>query len=88
MGELDLLTTTQTEMTSKVDDYSVSSETLDTASETKETPWDFPDFPKYLGYYKQIGPLKQTVDAIAKWTTGKGWTANTEESITDNTEDI
>ena len=74
MADKDLNKTTTGTITKE--DFSVSSQTLDVASSTNETFWDNTDFPQNLGYYKTIPELKKSVDTLAMYTTGKGWTAD------------
>lgn len=64
-----------TDMTNEVQDYVVSSMTTD-SSDTGEYRHYFPNFSKYLGYYKQIPELRAAIDCIATWTIGKGFTAD------------
>lgn len=76
MGELDLLgKSTTTELKTGVPNYSVSYKSVDEAGASKETEWLNSNWSKYLGYYKSIPELKQALDALAIWTAGKGWTA-------------
>lgn len=58
-----------------IEDYSVSSQALDTAS-SDETTWDFPNAQKNIGYYKSIPELKKAIDALADWTTGRGYSTD------------
>lgn len=77
MAELDVGQTTVTDMTGGVKDYSVDTRTTDAAMDQKETYWDNSKASQYLGYYKEIPELKKAIDALAMWTSGKGWTSNT-----------
>lgn len=76
----DISRTTQTSMDTAVLDYSVANKVLDTAQQN-ETSWENSKFTEYLGYYKQIPELKKSIDALAMWTTGKGWVANAETTV-------
>lgn len=76
MAATDLRQLTTTTMASTVNDYSVNPKQVDEASGYGETYWDSPNWTKYLGYYKTIPELKKSVDALACWTAGKGWTAD------------
>jgi len=71
--ENNITQTTTTELNSKVDDFSVNSQTLDEQGKQKETYWDSPNFHEYLGYYKQIPELKKAIDALCYWVAGKGY---------------
>jgi len=71
MTELDIAKTTTTDLDGAGTEYSVSAETLDSAT-TDETFYDFPNASEYLGYYKTIPELKGAIDALAIWTVGKG----------------
>lgn len=70
MSDLNIAKTTVLER--DIDDYSVDPAALDAAT-TDESTWDFKDASQNLGYYKTIPELKKAVDALAMWTTGKGY---------------
>jgi len=57
-------------------DYSVNPVTTDGASEQEETYYDNPKWAQQLGYYKKIPELKTAIDALARWTIGKGFLSN------------
>jgi hypothetical protein len=57
-------------------DYSVAGETLDSATNQKETEYINDNADQYLGYYKTIPELKAAIDAKATWTIGKGFKAD------------
>ena len=59
-------------------EFSVSQMETDAAGEGKETRWYFDKWAQYFGYYKQIPELKSSIDAIAKWTIGRGFQADPE----------
>ena len=40
---------------------------------TGETYWDFPNARTNFDYYQTIPEFKKALDALATWTTGKGW---------------
>ena len=77
--EQDLSNITQTSMKSSVTDYSVQSQTLDTAQ--VEQTYNNPDWTKYLGYYKTIPELKSAIDSFVMWIIGRGYTADTRTTI-------
>lgn len=76
MAELNINSTTTTDLSSSVKEYSPDSANLDIAQEGKETTWDYPYSSMYLGYYKTIPELKKAIDALTSWTVGKGFIAN------------
>lgn len=76
MAQTDVGKTTTTDMNTAVDDYSVSHASIDESDGNIETFYDNPNWGEYLGYYKQIPELKQAIDALARWTAGKGYTAD------------
>lgn len=57
-------------------DFSVDTQSTDSASEQKETTWMNENWPQYFGYYKSIPELASAIDAKATWTVGKGFTAD------------
>jgi hypothetical protein len=73
MGEYSVSSSTTTSMNDDSTlDYSVNAKALDWTG-SKEYEWSFTDAAKNFGYYKTIPELKKAVDALATWTTGKGW---------------
>ncbi len=72
MANNDISNATYGEMSSRVDDYEVDALTLDSPQDQKETTYINSNWNKQLGYYKQIPELKAAIDAVAKWTVGKG----------------
>lgn len=64
------------DMENTVTDYSVDAMTTDGAGDQKETTWNNSEWSSQLGYYKQIPELRAAIDAKARWTVGKGMTAN------------
>lgn len=73
MPERDIYQTTYTGLRTAAEEFSVSSESID-ESQGKEHFYNNDDFYENLGYYKKIPELKQAIDALARWTAGKGWT--------------
>jgi len=53
-------------------DFSVQSQTTDSAGEGKETEWHSQTWAQNLGYYKTIPELKVAIDTKATWTIGAG----------------
>ena len=78
MADLDVEQTQVTNLTNTVEDFMVDSQSLDAATHD-ETPWDFPNASRNIGYYKEIPELKKAIDSLAIWTTGKGWTSEIDE---------
>ena len=81
MADTDLKATSITSLDSSSLNYKVLAKVLDTA-QVNEFSWDNPKWSSYLGYYKQIPELKKSIDALAMWTAGKGWTADNIIKIT------
>jgi hypothetical protein len=76
MADTDINKTTTTSMSTAVSNYTVSSKIVDEPSKTTETVWDNPNWPKYLGYFKAIPEFKEAIRALARWSFGRGFTAN------------
>jgi hypothetical protein len=57
-------------------DYSVDPQTTDAATDQKETTYFNTSYSQQLGYYKKIPELKTAIDALARWTIGKGFSSN------------
>ncbi len=81
----DITQTTQTDMTSVVTDYSVDTAITDGAGEQKETEFSYPDYSKWLGYYKKE-MIKKPIDNFATWVLGLGYTCelSRDQVILDN----
>ncbi len=76
MPETKIDSAVASDLTTAVDDYSVSSETTDGTFEQKETRWSNTTWAQNLGYYKQIPEIRAVIDAKATWTVGKGFIAD------------
>jgi len=76
MADTNIGQTTTTNLDNAIKDYSVSLETPESPY-TDEFYYNNPDFTKYFGYYKAIPELKKAIDALAIWTTGKGFETDT-----------
>lgn len=75
MAELNIAKTSVLDR--EIEDYSVDPISLNNANaNNKDTYWDFPDATQNIGYYKTIPELKKAIDALADYTTGKGYTAD------------
>ena len=70
---------------SALDDYSVDPVQTDGASGSGETTWNNVDWGQQLAYYKKTPRLKSAINAIVKWSLGKGYTTNpiTEKMLLD-----
>ena len=69
MPDLDIgKTTTPTAIT----DFSVSPESTDGVSDTKETIYDNPNFTKFYGLFLATNKVKSSLKSWATWITGLG----------------
>ncbi len=59
-------------LTSTVKDFTVDSQTLDSPGEQAETEWQSRNWPRNLGYYKEIPELRMAIDTKVTWTIGAG----------------
>ena len=75
MTKYDIQQTDKIELNTKVDDFSVNAQTLDSAANQKETEWFDPDWTKKVGYWKTIPEFNGPITALSIWTAGKGYTA-------------
>lgn len=57
-------------------DYSVDTEITDGAGDQKETEYINTNWEIQLGYYKNIPEVRSVIDALARWTVGKGFKSN------------
>jgi hypothetical protein len=81
MADTKIDVSVSSDLTNAIQDYSVSSETTDASSESKETIWFNDKAEQYLGYYKKIPELRSVIDAKATWTVGKGFKADDETTL-------
>ena len=86
MAETDITQAVVSDMTGRVDDFSVDTQLTDAAGDQKETTWVNTKWSQYLGYYKEIPELKKAIDALAIWILGKGYIA--EDDIKDQLDNI
>lgn len=56
--------------------FSVDSVETDGAQEQKETSYMNNEWSQQFGYYKTIPELRASIDALARWTIGKGFNTN------------
>jgi hypothetical protein len=73
MPILNISSSTTSDMTNNVTDYSVGAMNTDAAGNQEETSYINTKWSQYLGYYKQIPELKRAIDARALWTLGRGY---------------
>ena len=76
MASTDIQQTTQTDLSNKVTDYSITPVALDKSEDQKENYWDNPNYDKYNGFYLDVGQYGSAVDAYSTWVVGKGYTAD------------
>lgn len=80
MPTLNISSSTTSDMTNTVTDYSVGAMNTDAAGNQEETSYINTKWSQYLGYYKQIPELKRAIDARALWTLGRGFKAGPRET--------
>lgn len=66
--------TTHTNMNSEVSNFNVSSQQIDEPGMNAFTYWNNDNWTEYISYYKTIPELKKSIDALAMWTVGRGFT--------------
>lgn len=76
MVETNIGSADESNLTSAIKDFSVDSMQTEAEGSNKESYFYFTKWAQYYGYYKQVPELKAAVDAIAKWTIGKGFTSD------------
>ena len=76
MARLDISQTSITDMKGAIQDFSVDHGTVDDTQGTNETYWDYPNTGEYLGYYKNIPEIKATLDTLALYVAGLGYTTD------------
>ena len=64
------------DLSNAVKDYSVTPESIDNATDQKETRYTNANWTQQYGYFKQIAELNACINAKATWTIGKGFKAD------------
>ena len=77
----DLNTAKASDLTNKVDEYSVDALSIDNAREQKETTWVNTKWTQQWGYFNSIAELKSAILMKAIWNVGKGYTADAEIKV-------
>jgi len=72
MPQTDITKTDTSNLANTQDDWSVTTESLDGATDQKETTYQIADWTTKYGYYKNTPELQAAIDAKATWTVGKG----------------
>lgn len=75
MAESNISKTTSSDLTNVQSDFSVNEAQSDAPTSTKYR-WQNENFNQYLGYYKEIPELKSAINAISRWTIGRGFKAS------------
>lgn len=76
MSELNISNATTTNFTANVPNFIVNQRALDTAQPNiDETYWYFDKATTYYGYYLAIPEIFSAANALATWTTSRGWKA-------------
>ena len=78
MSDLDIGAAVASDLTNTVKDFIVALKETDGAKDSKETEYLNTEWSQQLGYYKTIPELRTNVDALARWTIGKGLKADEE----------
>jgi len=81
MPTTDIGSATTSDMKNRVTDFEVDPVSTDAAGDQYETTWTNQKWTQYFGYYKQIPELKSSIDAIARWTVGRGFKADPNTTI-------
>jgi hypothetical protein len=59
-----------------VNEWSVTPKELDSPGDQKTTTYDFFEWNKWNGYYREIAEFGAVIDKMASWTVGKGYEAD------------
>ena len=73
MAEFNISGTQVSDLTNKMIAYDPGTVTLDGVTGLKEVEYVCTDYGKWLAYYRKVAPLKQAIDALVRWTIGKGF---------------
>jgi len=76
MPETDIRSSSYGDKKNTITDFSVTAVSTDGPQDQKETIYDNNNWTQQFGYYKKIPELKTAIDALARWTIGKGFSSN------------
>lgn len=76
MGENKISSMVTSNLTNAITNYSIEDASTDGATGTGETSWINNDYAKYFGYYISSAETQEVINARARWTIGKGYTAD------------
>lgn len=82
MAELNISSTTTTNLTGTVPDFIVKQKALDAVSPNQdETYWYFDEATTHLGYYHTASEVFAAANAMAAWAFGGGWSADARTTV-------
>lgn len=73
MPDTEISSSVASDLSGAMTSYSVPSEVTDAGSGSGEFTWQMANWPRYLGYYKNIPELMTAIDAKVNWTMGAGF---------------
>lgn len=73
MVELNLSSATTTNLAGTVPDFIVQAKALDAVNNNGKTYWYFAEATKHYGYYLAVSEVFNCANALATWTTHRGW---------------
>ena len=76
MGNMDIGQTSVSDLTNTMSNYEVSKAQTDGTQGLKETEWRNLEWEEQLGLYKNTRSIRNVIDALARWTIGKGYLTN------------
>ena len=79
MANPNFQSTTTTDLTGGVPDYSVTSKITEGGYANEENKWTNVNASKYYGFYHGVGEYRAAIDAFATWSVGQGYKTLTEE---------
>lgn len=77
--QYDIAQSTTSQLTGTVKDFQIGNARLDEG--TSGGRWTNEDFVTFFKYYSNIPQLKQAVDSLAMWSTGRGYTCDAETQV-------
>jgi len=84
MTEGNISQTQTSKYDASIGSHQIDSAVTDAPQAQKETEWRNPDWEEQLGLYKNNRGIRNVVDALARWTIGKGWkTAIPNDNVTE-----
>ena len=81
MSDMEISSSTASDLTGTLTDYSVDPANTDGPQDQKETRWMDNDYAQNLGYFNNLPEIESVINVKASWTVGSGYVADKETTF-------